>query len=178
MLWKCCPHYASKFGKLSSGHRSGEDQFSIFQRKAMTKNVQTTAQLRSSHTLAKWCLKFSKPGFNSMWTMNFQMFKLVLEKAEEAVIKLPTSTGSLKKKRVLGKHQLLLHWLCQSLWLCGSQQTVENSQRDGNSRPPHLPPKKSVCMLRSNSLNWTWTNRLVPNQERSMSRLYIVTLLI
>ena len=33
-----------------------------------------------------------------MWTMNFQMFKLVLEKAEEPEIKLPTSTGSSKKQ--------------------------------------------------------------------------------
>ena len=35
------------------------------QRKAMPKNVQTTAQLHSSHMLAKECSKFSKPGFNS-----------------------------------------------------------------------------------------------------------------
>ena len=40
----------------------------------------------------------SKPGFSSMWTVNFQMFKLVLEKAEEPEIKLPTSTGSWKKQ--------------------------------------------------------------------------------
>ena len=33
-----------------------------------------------------------------MWTMNFQMFKLVLEKAEEPEIKLPTSDGSWKKQ--------------------------------------------------------------------------------
>ena len=33
-----------------------------------------------------------------MWTMNFQMFKLVLEKAEEPEIKLPTSSGSSKKQ--------------------------------------------------------------------------------
>ena len=33
-----------------------------------------------------------------MWTMNFQMFKLVLEKAEELEIKLPTSAGSWKKQ--------------------------------------------------------------------------------
>ena len=33
-----------------------------------------------------------------MWTMNFQMFKLVLEKAEEPEIKLPTSDGSSKKQ--------------------------------------------------------------------------------
>ena len=40
--------------------------------------------------------------------MNFQMFKLVLEKAEEAEIKLPTSVGSLKSKRVPEEHLLLL----------------------------------------------------------------------
>ena len=51
---KCCPQYASKFGKLSSGHRSGKGQFSFqSQRKAMPKNAQTTAQLHSSHTLVK-----------------------------------------------------------------------------------------------------------------------------
>ena len=33
-----------------------------------------------------------------MWTMNFQMFKVDLEKAEEPEIKLPTSVGSLKKQ--------------------------------------------------------------------------------
>ena len=42
-----------------------------------------------------------------MWTMNFQIFKLVLEKAEEPEIKLPTSAGSLKKQRVPEKHLLI-----------------------------------------------------------------------
>ena len=51
----------SKSGKLSSGHRTGKCQFSFqSQRKAMLKNAQTTAQLYSSHTLAKQCSKFSK----------------------------------------------------------------------------------------------------------------------
>ena len=50
----CCTQYASKFGKLSSGHRSGKGQFSFqSQRKATPKNAQTTAQLYSSHTLVK-----------------------------------------------------------------------------------------------------------------------------
>ena len=71
MLWKCCTQYASKFGKLSSGHKTGKGQVSFqSQRKAMPKNAQTTAQLHSSHMLVKYCSKFSKPGFNSMWTMN------------------------------------------------------------------------------------------------------------
>ena len=51
---KCCPQYGSKFGKLSSGHRTGKGQFSFqSQRKAMPKNVQTTTQLHSSHTPVK-----------------------------------------------------------------------------------------------------------------------------
>ena len=54
LLLKCCTQYARKFGKLSSGHRTGKGQFSFqSQRRAMPKNVQTTAQLHSSYTLAK-----------------------------------------------------------------------------------------------------------------------------
>ena len=54
MLWKCCTQYASKFGKLSSGHRTGNGHFSFqSQKKAMPKNAQTTAQLHSSHTQVK-----------------------------------------------------------------------------------------------------------------------------
>ena len=52
MLWKCCIRHASKFGKLSSGHRTGKGQFSFqSQRKAMPKvysNYHTTALI--SHT--------------------------------------------------------------------------------------------------------------------------------
>ena len=35
--------------------------------------------------------------------------------------------------------------------LCGSQQTVENSSRDWNTRPLDLPPEKDICRSRSNS---------------------------
>ena len=99
MLWKCCMQYTSKFGKLSSGHSTGKSQFSFqSQRKTMPKNAQTTTQLHSSPTLVEWCLKFSKPGFSNTWTMNVQMFKLVLEKAEEPEIKLSTTAGSWKKQ--------------------------------------------------------------------------------
>ena len=34
---------------------------------------------------------------------------------------------------------------------CGSQQTVENSSRDGNTRPPDLPLEKPICRSGSNS---------------------------
>ena len=51
---KCCTQYASKFGKLSCGHRTEKGPFSFqSQRKAMPKNAQTTAQLYSSHMLVQ-----------------------------------------------------------------------------------------------------------------------------
>ena len=56
--------YASKFGKLSSGHRTGKSQFSFqSQRKAMPKNTQSTTAALISH--ASKYSKFSKAGFNS-----------------------------------------------------------------------------------------------------------------
>ena len=57
---------------------------------------------------------------------------------------------TIEKTWVPEKHLLLLYWLPQSLWLCESQQTVENSERGGNTRPPDLPPEKSVFRSRRN----------------------------
>ena len=46
--------YISKFGKLSSDHRTGKGQFSFqLQRRVMPKNVQTVVQLLSFHMLAR-----------------------------------------------------------------------------------------------------------------------------
>ena len=99
MLWKCCTQYASKFGKLSSGHRTGKGQFSFqSQRKAMPKECSNYRTIALTSHASKLMLKVLKPGFGNTWTMNFQMFKLVLEKAQDPEIKLPTSTGSSKKE--------------------------------------------------------------------------------
>ena len=150
MLWKCCTQYASKSGKLSSGHRTGKGQFSFqSQRKAMPKNAQTTTQLHSSHMLAKYCSKFSKPGFSNMWTVNFQMFKLVLEKAEEPEIKSPTSAGSWKKQESSRNTSIsaLLTMPKHTLCHCNTVWITINSERDGNTRPPDLPLEKPNFQL-------------------------------
>ena len=53
MLLKCYTQCISKFGKLSSGHRTAKGQFSFqSQRRAMPKNAPTTTQLHSFHMLA------------------------------------------------------------------------------------------------------------------------------
>ena len=150
MLLKYCSQYASKFGKLSSDHKTGKGQFSFQpQRKAMPKNAQTTAHcthLTCYHVMFKilqarlqqymnWEIPDVQAGFRNGRRTRDQMGNIHWIN---------------KKARVPEIHLLLLHRLCQSLWLCESQQTMENSERDGNTRPPDLPPEKYVCRSRSN----------------------------
>ena len=71
-----------------------------------------------------------------MWTVNFQMFKLVLEKAEEPEIKLPTSDGSSKKQESSRKTSIsallimpntLTVWItinCGKFWKSWEYQTT------------------------------------------------------
>ena len=61
----------------------------------MPKNVQTTAQLHSFHMLEEYS-KSLKLGFNGLWTENFQIYKLDLEKAEEPVIINQWSTANIR----------------------------------------------------------------------------------
>ena len=82
--------------------------------------------------------------------MNFLMFKLVLEKAEEPEIKLPTSAGS-SKKQGFQKSMYFCFTDYAKVFDCVDHNKLENSERDGNTRPPDLPLEKSVCRSGSNS---------------------------
>ena len=139
-------------------------------------NYRTIALI--SHA-SKVMLKILKPGFSNTWTVNFQMFKLVREKAEEPEIKLPTYAGSPKRQESSRKTSIsalltmpkpLTVWItknCGKFWKRWEYQTT-------------WPASWEICMqARKQQLyNWTLNNRLVPNRKRSTSRLYIVILLI
>ena len=178
ILWKCCTQYASKFGKLSSGHRTGKGQFSFqSQIKAMPKNAQATAQLHSSHTIGKYYSKFSKPGFNSTWTMNSQMFKLDLEKAEEPEIKLPTSVRPSKKQESSRKTSTLFIDYSKA-FACVDPNTLWKILQEMGILDHLTWLLRNLYAGQEATVKTTWNNRLAPNREISMSRLYIVTLLI
>ena len=98
------------------------------------------SQWHSSHTLAKLYTKFSKPGFNNTWTMNFQMFKLVLERAEEPEIKLPTSAWLLKKQEFQKKIYFCFFDYAKA-FDCVDHNKLWKILQDGNTRPPDLPPE-------------------------------------
>ena len=123
---------------------------------------------------SKVMLKFSKPGFSNMWTVNFQMFQLVLEKSEEQIANIH---WIIEKTRVPEKHLFLLYWLCQSLWLCGSQQTGKFWKR-WEYQTTWPASWETYMQVRRQHLELHIEQQTVPNRKRSTSRLYIVTLLI
>ena len=72
-------------------------------------------------------------------------------KGEEPEIKLPTSIGSSKKEESSRKTSTSALLTMPKAFDCVDHNKLENSERDGNTRPPALPPEKSVCRSRSNS---------------------------
>ena len=143
MLWKCHTQYASKFGKLSSGHRTGK--------KGNAKECSNYCIVSLISHASKVMLRIVQARLQQFMNCELPDVQTGFRKGRGTGIQLPTSLDHQKSKRVPEKHLLLLYWLQQSIWLCGSQQTVENSERDGNTRPSDLPPEKSVCRSRSNS---------------------------
>ena len=83
--------------------------------------------------------------------MNFQMFKLDLEKAEEPEIKLPTFTGSLKKQESSRKNINFCFIDYAKASDCVDSNKLENSERDGNTRPPDPPLETPMYRSGSNS---------------------------
>ena len=79
-----------------------------------------------------------------------EVFKLVLEKAEEPEIKLSMYVG-LSKKQESSRKTSISALLTMLKSLCQSQQTVENSSTDGNTRPLDQALEKSTCRTGSNS---------------------------
>ena len=78
------------------------------------------------------------------------MFKLVLEKAEEPEMKLPTSAGS-SKEQEFQKNIYFCFIDYAKAFNCVDHNKLENSERDGNTRPPDLPLEKPVGRSGSNS---------------------------
>ena len=147
MLWKCCTQYARKYGKLSSGHRS---VFIPIPKKGNARE----GSCFSTNALISHISKV--------------MLKILQARLQQYVNhELPDVQDGFRKARGIRDQIANIHWMIEksrefqkniyfcfidytnAFDCCGSQQTVENSPRDGNTRPPDLPPEKSVWRSRS-----------------------------
>ena len=158
MLWKCCTQDASKFGKLSSGHRTGKGQFHSNPKECS--NYHTTALISQASKV---------------------MFKILQARLHQYINgELPDVQAGFRKGRGTRDQIADIHWIiekarefqkniyfcfidCAKAFDCVDLFQVPNLfqvccdkqwkilKGDGNTRPPYLPPEKSVCRSRSNS---------------------------
>ena len=152
MLWKCCTQYASKFGKLSRGHRTGKDKFSFQSPKK--RQWQKTFKLPYNFTHLKHYqnnAQNSPSQTSTVHKLNFQMFKLDLEKAAESEIKLPTSVESSRKQESSRKNIYFCFIDYAKAFDCVDHNKLWKILSDGNTRPSDLLPEKSVYRSGSNS---------------------------
>ena len=163
MLSKCCTQYATKFGKLSSGHRTGKGQFSFqSQKRAMPKNAHY-------HTIA--LISHASKGMLKIFQARLQ---------QEVNWELPDEQARFRKGR--GTRGQMAN-------ICWSQKKQENSRKTFPAPLTTLKlltvwittncgqflekgiPDHPTCLLRNlyagqeASYNQTWNNRLVPNWE-------------
>ena len=180
MLWKSFTQYASTFGKLSSGHRTGKGQFSFqSQRKAMPENVQTTTQLHSSHTLESNAQNSPSEAstVREPRTSRCSSWFLKRQRNERSNCQHPLDH---RKAREFQKN----------IYFCFIDYAKAFDCVDHN-KPWTILKEMGIsdhltCLVRNLYAgqestvrrNWSWNNRLVPNRKRSTSRLYVVILFI
>ena len=93
----------SKFQHIWNMLQWRQDQkrsvFILFPKKGNAQNCSNCCKIAVISHASKVMLKILHPGFNSTWTMNFQLFKVDLVKTEEPEVKFTTFVGSSKKQK-------------------------------------------------------------------------------
>ena len=149
MLWNCYTQYASKSGKLSSGPDWKRSVSLPIPKKGNAKECSNYCTFAlTSHVSKNNAQNSPSQASRGDDPRNFQMFKLVLEKAEEPEIKLPTFLGSLKKQESSRKTSTSVMSKLLTVWITTNWKILKETR---NTRPSDLPLEKSVCRSGSNS---------------------------
>ena len=152
MLWKFCTHLCQQIWKTEQWPQDWKRSVFIpIPKKGNAKECSNYHKIAFISHTSKVMLKILQVRLQQYVNHELPGVQAGFRKGRGTEIKLPTPAGALKKQEISRKHQFLIYWLCQRLWQRGSQQTVENSERDGNTRPPDLTFEKSVCRSGSNN---------------------------
>ena len=152
MLWKCCTQYASKFGKLSSGHRTGKGQFSfLIPKKGNAKECSNYCTIALISHATKVMLKILQAKLQQYVNRELSDVQAGFRKGRGTRDQIANIWWIIGKAREFQKKIYFCFIDYAKAFECVDHNKLENSSRDGNTRPPDLPPEKSVCRSRSNS---------------------------
>ena len=136
---------ATKCLCFNSGHRTGKGQFSFqSQRKSMPKNAQTIAQLHSSHA-SKVMPKILQSRLQQYMNHEIPDVQAGFRKRRRTRDQIANIWWIIEKVKEFQKNIYFCFIDYAKAFDCVDHSKQENSERDGNTRPPDLPLKKPIC---------------------------------
>ena len=136
MLWKCCTQYASKYGKLRSGHKTGKGVFIPIQKKGNAKECSIYCRIALISHTRKVMLKILQARLQQYTNRELPDVQAGFTKGRGTEIELPTSAGSWKKQESSRKTSIsalltmpkpLTVWItinCWKFWKTWEYQTT------------------------------------------------------
>ena len=150
MRSKCCI-ICQHIGRPSSGHRTGKGQYSSqFGRRVVPKIVWTTSRLLSSHMLANNAQNSPSQAskVHVPWTSRCSSWIYKKQRNQKSNCQHPLDN---EKVREFQKNIYFCFIDYAKAFDCVDHHKLWRILRDGNTRPPDLPPEKSVYRSRNNS---------------------------
>ena len=151
MLWKCCTQYASKFGKLSSGHKTGKGVFIPIPKKGNDKQCSNYCTLALISHTSKAMLKIPQARLQQYMNGEFPDVQAGFRKGRGTRDQIANFCWIMEKAREFQKNIYFCFIDYVKAFDSVDHNKLENSERDGNTRPPDLPLEKHLCRSGSNS---------------------------
>ena len=152
ILWKCCTQYASKFGKLSSGHRTGKGQFSFqSQRKGNAKECSNYCTIALISHASKVMLKMLQARLQQYANRELPDVQAGFRKGRGTRDQIANIHWIIEKAREFQKNIYFRFIDYAKAFDCVDHNQLWKILRDGNTRPPDLPLEKSICRSGSKS---------------------------
>ena len=150
MLWKCCTQYASKFGKQQWLQDWKRSVFILIPKKGNAKECSNYCTIALIPHASKVMLKILQARLQQYVNWELPGVQAGFRKGRGTRDPIANIRWIIEKAREFQKNIYFCFIDCAKAFDCVDHNKLENSQRNGNTRPSYLPPEKSACRSRSN----------------------------
>ena len=150
MLWKCCPQYASKFGKLSSGHRTGKGVFIPIPKQENAKECSNYHKIALISYPGKVMLKIRQARLQQYMNHELPDIQNGFRKGRGTRDQIANICWIIEKAREFQKNVCFIDYT--KAFECVDHTKIWKILKEmGLPSLRNLPPEKSVCRSRNNS---------------------------
>ena len=151
MLWKCSIQYASKYGKQQWPQDWKRSVFIPIPKKGDAKECSNYCTIALMSHASKGMLKILQARLQQYMKRELPDVQAGFRKGRGNRDQIANIRWINEKSREFQKKIYFCFIHYAKAFDCADHKTVENSERDGNTRPPDLPLEKSVCRSGSKS---------------------------